>query len=133
MSFAPSISRLPLEFSEQEQSPLRSRSSRDSDDSLRALELLEGAAPRTLRKGRSFSGSNFGFERDLLPLSASLSEPDEVRSASGEKNIGLVNGTPELTSCLHCPYSLGVALVVGLQASFEHFFPPKTDTNNLSI
>jgi hypothetical protein len=88
--------RLPQEFSEPELSSLRSRSSHDSDDSLTALELLEGAAPTTLHRGRSFSGSSFGFERDLLPLTASLSEPDEVRSAIGEKSIGLINGKLEL-------------------------------------
>ena len=73
--------------------PLRSRSSNDSDDSLRALELLEGTAPSTLQRGRSVSMSSFSFERDLLPLTASLSEPDEVRSAVAEKSIGLIDGT----------------------------------------
>ena len=72
--------------------PLSSRSSHDSDDSLRALELLEGVAPSPLRRGRSFSISSFSFERDLLPLTASLSEPDEVGDAVTEKSIGLVNG-----------------------------------------
>jgi hypothetical protein len=89
--------RHPQEFPEQELSSLRSRSSHDSDDSLTALELLEGA-PTALHRGRSFSRSNFGFERDLLPLTASLSEPDEVRSVIGEKSIGLINGTLELAS-----------------------------------
>jgi hypothetical protein len=96
MSVSPSASRLPQRFAEQERSSLHSRSSRDSDDSLSALELLGGAAPRALRRERSLSGSSFRFESDLLPLSASLSEPDEVRSVTGEKSIGLVNGTPEL-------------------------------------
>jgi hypothetical protein len=72
--------------------PLSSRSSHDSDDSLRALELLEGAAPSALHRGRSFSISSFSFERDLLPLTASLSEPDEVGNAVTEKSIGLVDG-----------------------------------------
>jgi hypothetical protein len=87
-------SRLPQVF-EQDRSSLRSRSSHDSDDSLAALELLEGAAPTAHHRARSLSlsGSNFGFERDLLPLSASLSESEEVRSAVGEKTIGLINGT----------------------------------------
>lgn len=76
--------------------PLRSRSSHDSDDSLRALELLEGAAPSTMHRGRSFSISSFSLERDLLPLTASLSEPDEVRSAGAEKSIGLIDGTQQL-------------------------------------
>lgn len=96
MSVSSSASRLPQRFAEQERSSLHSRPSHDSDDSLSALELLEGAAPRALRRDRSLSGSSFHFENDLLPLSASLSEPDEVRSVTGDKSIGLVNGTPEL-------------------------------------
>jgi len=95
MSSPPSDSRLPSE-PEHELSSLRSRSSHDSDDSLTALELLEGAAPRTLHRGRSFSRTSFGLERDLFPLSASLSESDDIRSASGDKNIGLINGAPGL-------------------------------------
>jgi len=91
-------SRLPQDFVEQERSSLRSRSSHDSDDSLAALELFEGAAPTAHRKTRTLSGSSFGFERDLLPLSASLSESEEVRSASGEKTIGFINGALELAS-----------------------------------
>jgi hypothetical protein len=114
-------SRQPQGFSGQELSPLRSRSSHDSDDSLRALELLEGAAPRALSRARSFSISGFGFERDLLPLSASLSEPDEIRGVIGEKNIGLINGKPEhaslLNSLIVMPCPLGVALVVGSQVN----------------
>jgi hypothetical protein len=93
-------SRLPRDLVEQEQSPFRSRSSHDSDDSLAALELLEGAAQTAHHRGRSLSGSSFGFERDLLPLSASLSESEDVRSASGEKTIGFINGTLELASRL---------------------------------
>jgi hypothetical protein len=124
MGLSPRDSRLPQQFLEQELSPLRSRSSHDSDDSLRALELLDGVAPRTLHR-RSFSGSSFGLERDLLPLSASLSEPDEVRSIIGEKSIGLTNGTPVALN-FECQdifqHSLGVALVVGLQVSSKHFF-----------
>lgn len=98
MSVSPSASRLPQRFAELDRSSLHSRSSHDSDDSLSALELLEGAAPRGLRRDRSLSGSSFRFESDLLPLSASLSEPDEVRSVTGEKNIGLINGASELAS-----------------------------------
>jgi len=94
MSSHSSDSRLPQRFTDQERSPLRSRSSDDSDDSLSALELLGGAAPKALHRGRSLSQSGFRFERDLLPLSASLSESEEVRSAIGEKNIGVINGTP---------------------------------------
>jgi len=94
------VPRLPQDILEQERLSLRSRSSRGSDDSLTALELLESAAPTAHHKTRSFSGSSFGFERDLLPLSASLSEPDELRSVSGEKTIGIINGMLELISHL---------------------------------
>ena len=93
-------SRLPQDFVEQERSSLRSRSSHDSDDSLAALELLENAAPTAHHRARSLSVSGFGFERDLLPLSASLSESEEVRSATGEKTIGIINGTLEFASRL---------------------------------
>ena len=91
-------SRLPQDRVEQEQSPLRSRSSHDSDDSLAALGLLEGEAQTAHHQGRSLSGSSLGFERDLLPLSASLSESEDVRSANGEKTIGFMNGTLEFAS-----------------------------------
>ena len=37
--------------------------------------------------------SGFEFQHDLLPLSASLSEPGEVHLDSNEKRLGLVNGT----------------------------------------
>ena len=93
-------SRLPQDLVEQEQSPLRSRSSHDSDDSLVALELLDGASQTAHHRGRSLSGSSFKFERDLLPLGASLIESEDVRSASGEKTIGFINGTLELASRL---------------------------------
>ena len=73
-----------------------SRLSEESDDSLRDLELSEGPLlaenPRTLR-ARSYSMSGFEFQHDLLPLSASLSEPEEVHLDSNEKRLGLVNGT----------------------------------------
>lgn len=75
-------------------SPPYSRSSQDSDDSLRALEISDGPllaeAPRS--RARSYSVSGFDFQAELLPLSASLSEPD-VQREPREKNIGLVNGT----------------------------------------
>lgn len=71
------------------------RLSEDSDDSLRDLELSEGPLlaenPRPFR-GRSYSVSGFDFQRDLLPLSASLSEPEDVHLESNEKRLGLVNG-----------------------------------------
>lgn len=79
--------------------PRYSRTSRDSDsdESLRALELSEGPllaeTPRTSRN-RSYSVSGFDFQSDLLPLSASLSEPDTTRGESKDKHIGLVNGAP---------------------------------------
>jgi len=94
-------SRLPQDFVGQERSSLRSRSSHDTDDSLAALELVEGAAPTAHHRARSLSGSSFGFETNLLPLSASLSESEEVRSAFGEKTIGFINGALELASRLH--------------------------------
>jgi len=109
-------SRLQQNFSEQERSSLHSRSSHGSDDSLAALELLASVAPTAHHRTRSFSGSSFGFERDLLPLSASLSESDEVRSASGEKTIGLING---------------VALVAGAQGGSGHFFVSNGGVNSL--
>ncbi|KAI0950592.1 hypothetical protein AcV7_009010 [Taiwanofungus camphoratus] len=90
----------------------RSRSSHDSDDSLRALEISEGPlladTPRTAR-GRSYSISGFDFQRDLLPLSASLSEPESVRGESHEKSLGIING---------------IALVVGLQIGSGIFSSP---------
>lgn len=89
---------LPQDFVEQERSLSRSRYSHDSEDSLTALELPEGGASTAHHRARSLSGSSFGFERHLLPLSASLSESEEVRSASGEKTIGFINGTLELSS-----------------------------------
>ena len=71
------------------------RYSQDSDESLRALELSEGpllADATTTSRGRSYSVAGFDFQSDLLPLSASLSEPEAVGLESREKHIGLVNG-----------------------------------------
>lgn len=72
-----------------------SRISEDSDDSLRDLELSDGPllaeTTRPLRP-RSYSVSGFDFQHDLLPLSSSLSEPDQIHPESHEKRLGLVNG-----------------------------------------
>ena len=82
-------------------SPTYSRLSHDSesDESLRALEISEGPllAEDSRGRGRSYSVSGFDFENDLLPLSASLSEREDVRAESREKHIGLLNGM--LSSC----------------------------------
>lgn len=71
------------------------RASQDSEDSLRALEISEGPllaeSPRSHR-ARSYSVSGFDIQNDLLPLTASLSEPENVRVEAREKHIGLVNG-----------------------------------------
>lgn len=79
------------------------RYSQDSDESLRALEISEGPlladAPGTSR-GRSYSMAGFDFQNDLLPLSASLSEPEAVGLESRDKHIGLVNGEPQCFLCL---------------------------------
>ncbi|KAI0079920.1 L-methionine transporter [Panus rudis PR-1116 ss-1] len=92
-------------------SPPYSRSSQDSDDSLRALELTDGPllaeSPRPSR-GRSYSVSGFDFQPELLPLTASLSEPENVHEHR-EKHIGLVKG---------------IALVVGLQIGSGIFSSP---------
>jgi hypothetical protein len=86
----------PINSSDYPPSPPLSRHSSDSDDSeaLRALELSEGplgANSQQPGRGRSYS-IGFDFQRDLLPLSASLSEPDNSCSEAGEKSISLLNG-----------------------------------------
>lgn len=75
-------------------SPPLSHASHASNESLRALELTEGPIDisRNVRPGRSYSISGFDFQADLLPLSASLSEPDRGSEAGGEKSISLLNG-----------------------------------------
>ncbi|TFY79409.1 hypothetical protein EWM64_g4606 [Hericium alpestre] len=97
-------------YTPQYPSPPLSHSSHDSEDSLRALELSEGPEfiPATGRV-RSYSVGGFDFERDLLPLSSSLSEPDETRPVATEKSIGLING---------------IALIVGLQIGSGIFSSP---------
>lgn len=72
------------------------RASHDSDDdSLRDLELSEGPlladGPHATRT-RAYSISGFDFQHDLLPLTASLSEPESLHEDSHAKNISLVNG-----------------------------------------
>lgn len=71
------------------------RASQDSDDSLRDLEYSEGPllaeGPITSR-ARSYSISGFDFQDGLLPLTASLSEPDTLRGESQPKNLSLVSG-----------------------------------------
>lgn len=84
------------------------RHSDDSIDSLRNLELSDGPVPPSERR-RSISLSGFDFQRDLLPLSASLSEPDNVHGEAVEKSIGLIQG---------------IGLVVGLQIGSGIFSSP---------
>jgi len=85
------------------------RSSHDSDDSLRALELTEGPSKYPVglngsrtHASRSYSVSGFQFEPDLFQLTSTLDDPSEDRSGElGEKKqIGFMKG---------------VALCVGLQ------------------
>ena len=102
------------------------RSSHDSDDSLRALELTEGPSgyPVGLNSSsthlpRSRSASGFQFEPDLFQLTTTLDDPAGVTSGElGEKKqIGFMKG---------------VALCVGLQvwtlsfisSPFSFTYPP---------
>ncbi|KAI6128263.1 amino acid permease-domain-containing protein [Pisolithus croceorrhizus] len=84
------------------------RNSDDSIDSLRNLELSDGPVVPSERH-RSFSLSGFDFQRDLLPLSASLSEPDTAQGEAVEKSIGLIQG---------------IGLIVGLQIGSGIFSSP---------
>lgn len=95
-------------------SPPLSRHSHDSEDSesLRALEVSNEAGPSrpgAYGRSRSYSVSGFDYQHDLLPLSASVTDPGTVHGDSGEKNIGLVNG---------------IALIVGLQIGSGIFSSP---------
>ena len=79
------------------------RLSEESDDSLRDLELSEGpllAENTRPFRGRSYSVSGFDFQHDLLPLSASVSEPQDVHLEATEKRLGLVNGELRCITCV---------------------------------
>jgi hypothetical protein len=97
-------------------SPL-SRGSEDSNTSLRALEISEGAdaSNRPQRSRRSYSLSGFQFEHDLLPLS--LSESIQNGREQISKNVGVIKGKRDfhLARCHDSKSSSGMALIIGLQ------------------
>ncbi|KAF8212202.1 amino acid transporter [Mycena galopus ATCC 62051] len=90
-------------------SPPSSRHSRDSDsDSLRALEISDGPLEQPAsRFGRGRSYSISGFEFDLLPLSASVADPELVQGENA-----------------------GIALIVGLQIGSGIFSSPGVMVTN---
>ncbi|KAF9644196.1 L-methionine transporter [Thelephora ganbajun] len=95
------------------------RSSHDSDDSLRALELTEGPLGgysaglhgSGTHPPRSYSVSGFQFESDLFQLTSTLDDPGKEESGElgGEKRIGFMKG---------------VALCVGSQVGSGIFSSP---------
>ncbi|KIY72130.1 amino acid transporter [Cylindrobasidium torrendii FP15055 ss-10] len=88
--------------------PFAATGTRDSEDSLRNLELSEGPAPLRTR-GRSYSISGFDFRNDLLPLSSSVTDPEIQPQGGSEKSISVWNG---------------IALCVGLQIGSGIFSSP---------
>jgi hypothetical protein len=71
------------------------RSSHDSNDSLRALELSDGPSQLPLRgadRVRSYSMVGVDFQAELLPLSASREATVAPGAEVVEKNIGVVKG-----------------------------------------
>jgi len=104
------------------------RSSHDSDDSLRALELTEGPSGYSagLNNSRthpfkSYSAPGFQFEPDLFQLTSTLDDPGEQKSGElGEKKrIGFMKG---------------VALCVGLQVRIRLLIFHSFDSNtNLAL
>ena len=77
--------------------------SEESDDPLHDLELSEG--PLLMENTRPFCGrlysvSGFDFQHDIPPLSASMSEPQDVHLEATEKCLGLVNSELRCITCV---------------------------------